>query len=501
MKRTIAASAALALVMGGTFIGTAAYADDAVPEVVPEVTLEVAAAAVAPAPEPEPEPERLAICHSGSEAHWGWIAPDDSGWNGHQHHAADIVGLTEAECLAKNPAAFDAYVAEGLWLLPASWDRGVTPTYQAAIFPQDRLALDAVVPCDRWGQHDFYPIDNPADQAVYDSLGEVLDQGEDGAIYGSHEFVYGGDCAPPTVEECVAHTTTHSTDIAPAGWSGDGEWIEGGYRLTVDGAWESAWIERDVNLPIEQALAELDIDASPSQYVGLHFLTADGRWITYEEEASYGGKLWSNSAFDGVPSGMGYPAFGSPDEFVAENAGLNIAKVRVLYTHPEASSTVITSVGFGCGTYTFDVVAPPVIPEPRVVVFEAEWEGAEPTCDVADTEADESIVTQERVVTTTRIPWVLVVVAGLYELRENLEGADIQTAIETRVVTYQGEPCADPVDEEPTPTPTPTTPTTPTGSTGGLADTGTDLGGLWIALALGFVGGLIVIARRAIVRR
>lgn len=212
-KRTITAAAVVAgLGLSLGFGGMAALADEAPPEspvvaelvapapVVPEVVVEEVTSAVAVASKPKPpEPEKLPICHSGSGKTWVWIAPDASGYNGHKHHDADIVGLTEAECLAKNMPEFVPYATSARWLLPATWDRHTTPTYQAAIFPQDRLAADAVVPCDRWSQDDGYWIENAADELVWVSLGDVLTQGEDSAIYASHVFTYGGDC-PPQVE-------------------------------------------------------------------------------------------------------------------------------------------------------------------------------------------------------------------------------------------------------------------------------------------------------------
>lgn len=146
----------------------------------------------------------------------------------------------------------------------------------------------------------------------------------------------------------------HSTDLAPNGWAGDGEHIEGGYQLTVDSAWEQVWIERAVNAPLEDVLAGLDIVASPIQYVGLHFETTDGRFLTYEEEPSYGGALWSNDSWAGVSAGMGYTAFGQPAEFVAQNGDVMVKTVYLLYTHPTGSVTDITSASFDCTLFTFD---------------------------------------------------------------------------------------------------------------------------------------------------
>lgn len=88
------------------------------------------------------------------------------------------------------------------WLIPASWDSTVTPSYQEGIFPQDRLVGE--LECGRWSQNDTYWIDSQEKQDLYDSLGDVLTMGEDGSIYQSHFFVYGGDCVTeePPVDIC-----------------------------------------------------------------------------------------------------------------------------------------------------------------------------------------------------------------------------------------------------------------------------------------------------------
>jgi len=69
--------------------------------------------------------EKLPICHSGSGNHWTYIAPDASGYNGHQHHDADIYGLSEEECLAKNvneepPPPADVDYTTVAWLAGAA---------------------------------------------------------------------------------------------------------------------------------------------------------------------------------------------------------------------------------------------------------------------------------------------------------------------------------------------------------------------------------------------
>lgn len=217
IKKYQAVSALFALVaaasLGGLSTG-AAFADDLPVE-------ELAPAAV--------QTVKLdPFCHSGDGVNFEWINPASEGQlNGHSHHDADIFGGTEAECLALNvvveePTPFVAYAASARWLLPASWERHVTPSYQAAIFPQDRLADGAAVPCDRWSQDDGYWIETEAEEWVWVSLGDVLTQGEDSVIYASHVFTYGGDCEEqeePPVEacECTSPNTwgTEADDTEP----------------------------------------------------------------------------------------------------------------------------------------------------------------------------------------------------------------------------------------------------------------------------------------------
>jgi hypothetical protein len=115
--------------------------------------------------------------------------------------AVVMVAGTPLAASATESHAFTPYTESDRWILPATWDPAVTPTYQAAIFPQDRLVGE--LPCGRWSQDDTYLIDSLEDVAIYASLGDVLEQDEDAAIYQSHVFTYGGDCIeePPAEEE------------------------------------------------------------------------------------------------------------------------------------------------------------------------------------------------------------------------------------------------------------------------------------------------------------
>jgi hypothetical protein len=59
---------------------------------------------------------------------------------------------------------------------------------------------------------------------------------------------------------------------------------------------------------------------------------------------------------------MGYAAFGTIEEFILLNGDVDVTGIDLLYTHPEASSTTVTSATIGCTLYTFEekvVVIPP----------------------------------------------------------------------------------------------------------------------------------------------
>jgi hypothetical protein len=78
----------------------------------------------------------LPACHSGDGNHWTYITPDANGYNGHKHHDADVFGLTEAECLAKNvveepPVDPMPFVVIG-WPMP-SWAGPTTPTWPQGV--------------------------------------------------------------------------------------------------------------------------------------------------------------------------------------------------------------------------------------------------------------------------------------------------------------------------------------------------------------------------------
>lgn len=308
----------------------------------------------------------------------------------------------------------------------------------------------------------------------------------EGYTYDGPEMLFVTVPASVDVECDVPPTTYLPTCTTVTG----AQTIEGDGVLSVAGDWDTA----SIAVPFSGDLADigtvLDIDADPIQYVGLHIDTAEGT-IVFEEEPSYGGNLWSTSAWEGVEAGMGYAAFGSITDYIEFNGDVDVSGIRLLYTHPEASSTTVTSFTIGCTVYTFE---PPVVvpekPEPVVAVEDEE---------VVDCEADTVTTTT----TTTTTDWVYVEESNTW-----IEGEPV-----VEVVTDEREATDEecPVVVEPTPTPTvpaPVTPAAPAVSKAAadtLAVTGADslatvgwLTGGALAVALGSLGVVLGLRRRQI---
>lgn len=159
----------------------------------------------------------------------------------------------------------------------------------------------------------------------------------------------------PTPKICTAVPTTLSTNKVVNGWNvpSDAEYVDGGIKLNVSGDWDTTFISRSMVGPLADIGNQVAFTASPSQYVGIH-ITTDKGILTYEYGPGYDGKWWSESAAFGVASGMGYATFDTLENIVTANPDVKTSLLRVLYTHPVASSSVITSVTVGCMKYTFD---------------------------------------------------------------------------------------------------------------------------------------------------
>lgn len=222
-------------------------------------------------------------------------------------------------------------------------------------------------------------IDNPDYEPAYTEVVPDIEHAEVPAV-----------TCPPDEEEPTTYTPSCTTVTGAQTIVGDGV-------IAVPGGWES------VSIPVPSGVSTLsdigtvlDIDATPIQYVGLHIDTPEGT-ISFEEEPSYGGNLWSQSEWDGVNAGMGYPAFGSISQFIHLNGDVAVTGIRLLYTHPEASSTTVTSFTIGCTVYTF---VPPVVEEPlpEDEVTYGQW--TEPVYD-CDTPVGTGVPVYQEVTTVT----------------------------------------------------------------------------------------------------
>lgn len=163
------------------------------------------------------------------------------------------------------------------------------------------------------------------------------------------DFTYTEEEPPVILPSCT--TVTGSQVLV-----GDG-------KISVPGDWASESIAVPFSGSLKDIGTVLEIQADPLPFVGLHIHTAQGT-IVFEEEASYNGQLWSQSTWDGVEAGLGYPALGTIEKFIERNGDVVVTGIDLLYTHPEASTTTVTSFTIGCTTFTFK---PAVTEEPPVV--------------------------------------------------------------------------------------------------------------------------------------
>lgn len=262
------------------------------------------------------EPERLAICHSGGGVNWTFIAPDASGYNGHQHHDADIYGLSEAECLAKNvveeeeeePVVDQTPFILIAWPM-ASWIDDTTPTWPqgiaaglAAPFTLDLAtrnldALDAVlnaliVPCETSVQ---YQVDGNFDTAP------VRSTIAGGSLYGSNnpaEALWGGGWgeAYKLVKidgpECEEPKVVHLTPGAFIDTCSTGEEGDHGYSVALPGLLEGVTFGEEggdidgVNYVYISAIVQPGYVIAPPGEGDTYELTEYGaRWsFTYTDE-------------------------------------------------------------------------------------------------------------------------------------------------------------------------------------------------------------------------
>lgn len=153
-------------------------------------------------------------------------APEVGAWFNDAHGRSYVVAVVDKDApdtdrsACPAPDTFKPYLAHRDWLVPAEVGNPNGKKVDATFFPQPSLV--GAIPCGRWAQKDTYGIDNKADEAILNSLGDLLEwvkgHPEDSAIYKTHVFVYGGDCPPPQPDPKVV------TDYGD--WV-DGEWVCG----------------------------------------------------------------------------------------------------------------------------------------------------------------------------------------------------------------------------------------------------------------------------------
>lgn len=358
MKKIIASGAAAFLVFGAVAFSSPAFADDTVP---------VEETAVTQVVEETPVVEEAPVVESAPEA----------------------AAATEEVAVETEIAAFQPWQVAVRWLLPASWDYNVTPTYQVAIFPQDRLMNGSYfgdIPCGRWTQDDTYQINDAGDQTVYENLGDVLDKDEDSAIYHSHQFTAGPVCETPVEEEPPAvpvtvcesdETFATSTNLNPQGWNlkparaadGNAAWVDGGLKLDASDGAGSAWAQKQLNVPFS-TLGSLDtaLTGATSGYAFGVILTLNDwdQQIHFDSDGRYWTPIQGIFPDDSLKGGY-YETYDLAADLISDP---NIQTI-VLYVNSGQAATIV-SQDYLCGTQTFDyeeeVVVEPPVEEPPVVV-------------------------------------------------------------------------------------------------------------------------------------
>jgi LPXTG-motif cell wall-anchored protein len=165
------------------------------------------------------------------------------------------------------------------------------------------------------------------------------------------------DCAPPPIRPTCTTVEGSVTLTAP-------EYVGDVLTLVTTDDEQGSWL-----IPFEGTLADigtvLEVDADPSQFVGLWIYVDGMGWIVYEE-GYYGGDLWSNTTFPGIDPKHGYAAGAPIGDYIALYGDLG-AEAWLLYGSSEPGSTAVTSVTVGCTTYTFDFEEAIIVPEEPVV--------------------------------------------------------------------------------------------------------------------------------------
>lgn len=496
MKKISSAFAALtvglALAVGSG--GLASFADEPVPD---DTTLEnVSLFGVNHNNDDDDDDdhERLAICHSGSGKNWTFISPDANGYNGHKNHSADIYGLTEGECLAKNddgdegdgeeepPTQEPGVVTEWhTWIVSEVYTANPQNADDVA-WPQTYLGAGQLVAptCDTWVQQDHYQgtraqIDAVTADGILERNGDWY---EDGAIgMGQWVFVYSGACEtpPPAAEVCTVTGDwyTEHDDLAPV-------LTEGGL------AFESAAQAVGYRLPVTgnlQGLTNASVDADANG--------ADFYIRLVVDLSGDGGPAYKSLSFPGVSTvGQSSVSHQFPGQTVADlavtypNNKITSIGFQTSSNSAGAGTAVLRSAMFDCGEFNF-VPEKPVTPEPKVEVTYTEWEGAEPTCDT-----QEAVWVREKTTVTT--VYEVVFQEGVYVTLVDEDASSSATVKESKTVVWDGADCVVPPTTEP-PVTTPPVVAPPTGDR--LAYTGAEDVVPWvIAGVMALLAGLLLVS-------
>ena len=188
----------------------------------------------------------------------------------------------------------------------------------------------------------------------------------------------------PIMQPCESTSGGTATDLNANGWTygetkatGHNDYVAGGLNVYTEGATstDKAAGYHAVGLPLgkigvpSMLLANIS-GGHPGLQLGVD-RDGDGKWDGYlvNEGDTYGaGKWWTSKPGFGVASGDGYESLGTLNQYFAANPKAVVLSVGYSLGSGVLGNVVIKSITAGCKTYTFDLAATPVVPEPKVVV-------------------------------------------------------------------------------------------------------------------------------------
>lgn len=184
---------------------------------------------------------------------------------------------------------------------------------------------------------------------------------------------------PPTVNLCTAVGSLHTTDLST--WDLSQSRSQGSNELVSDGLDVETWNDDDNGSPDQRkaagyyttnfALEDAGVPSiefvsysgvRPSLQLGIDKDNNGSRdaYLVYEPWAYGDGKYWA-TAYLGVPAGMGYPSFGTLNDYLAANPDAQIVQIGYSLGSGVVGSAVISKLTAGCVEYTFGL---PVVVTP-----------------------------------------------------------------------------------------------------------------------------------------